>query len=336
MSFDLVLRLQHHFPPFNGISLSLDDLHIWAEKLSIRLIPQEGLHHSSSITKNGIMSILYDPQIPEPQIIFQVSHELGHVALGHLDLSRKTKTTRNQIVSWNRWDHEADIIGLIALIPTWELIRLAKEERLSEEDLYAEKFGYSADYDRGFMRQICRRRMEVFNGLLTRCGGECITDHEACSLCFGGVKDPGRPVSCMRLKEILFHQPKPQPVSINRRMPADGARLIFSRVPVAGISWRADVAARFVQGKEQRVELEREPDNPHDPNAIRVIAHWRGADLQERNRQLGYIPRTTARTIAKVFGECQLTASISAIFPITGDKGAGVRLDLWVIPRQEE
>jgi hypothetical protein len=58
-------------------------------------------------------------------------------------------------------------------------------------------------------------------------------------------------------------------------------------VPVAGVSFRAEALddPSFEPGK--RVALVREPDNPHDPNAVAV---WN----EERTLQLGYVPREVA------------------------------------------
>ena len=64
--------------------------------------------------------------------------------------------------------------------------------------------------------------------------------------------------------------------------PAAGVRLLVQSSPLAGFRYHA--AAEVWQ--ELRVgdplELRREPDNPHDANAVKVL--WRG-------RMLGYVPR---------------------------------------------
>jgi hypothetical protein len=62
-------------------------------------------------------------------------------------------------------------------------------------------------------------------------------------------------------------------------------------VPVAGVSYRADVLedASFDPGKP--VALVPEPDNVHDPNAVAI---WNA----ERTLQLGYVPRDVAPQLA--------------------------------------
>jgi hypothetical protein len=64
---------------------------------------------------------------------------------------------------------------------------------------------------------------------------------------------------------------------------ADGAiRLVVQSSPLAGFRYYAasDVWSEMRVG--DRLELVREADNPHDPNAVSVS--WRG-------RKLGYVPR---------------------------------------------
>ena len=58
-------------------------------------------------------------------------------------------------------------------------------------------------------------------------------------------------------------------------------------IPVAGVSFRPDALddPSFAPGR--RVALAREPDNPHDPNAVAI---WN----EERTRQLGYVPAAVA------------------------------------------
>ncbi|MEE1877824.1 HIRAN domain-containing protein [Altererythrobacter litoralis] len=74
-------------------------------------------------------------------------------------------------------------------------------------------------------------------------------------------------------------------------MPAPTRRKLFD---IVGESYdtkdgtpRQNVLARVDPG--DRVTLEREPDNPRDPNAVAVV--WKGYDI-------GYLPREDASTLA--------------------------------------
>jgi len=66
-------------------------------------------------------------------------------------------------------------------------------------------------------------------------------------------------------------------------------RLLVQESPLAGYRYAeaADVWPLLRVGDE--LELSREPDNPHDPNAVRV--HWRGW-------KLGYVPRRDNAALA--------------------------------------
>jgi len=66
-------------------------------------------------------------------------------------------------------------------------------------------------------------------------------------------------------------------------------RLLVQESPLAGYRYAeaADVWPLLRVGDE--LELSREPDNPHDPNAVRV--HWHGW-------KLGYVPRRDNAALA--------------------------------------
>lgn len=68
-----------------------------------------------------------------------------------------------------------------------------------------------------------------------------------------------------------------------------GARLLVQSSPLAGLRYygAAEVWPTLKVG--DRLELAREPDNPHDPNAVAVA--WRG-------RKLGYVPRSANAALA--------------------------------------
>jgi hypothetical protein len=58
-------------------------------------------------------------------------------------------------------------------------------------------------------------------------------------------------------------------------------------VPVAGVSYRAEVLPDRSFDPGRRLALVPEPGNEHDPNAVGI---WN----EERTLQLGYVPRETA------------------------------------------
>jgi hypothetical protein len=66
-------------------------------------------------------------------------------------------------------------------------------------------------------------------------------------------------------------------------------RLVVQNSPLAGLRYYAAAEVRHDLRVGDPVELEREAENPHDPNAIAV--RWRG-------RKLGYVPRRDNATLA--------------------------------------
>ena len=86
---------------------------------------------------------------------------------------------------------------------------------------------------------------------------------------------------------------------------AESIRILIQNSPLAGSQYYAlaDFWAEIKLG--DGLELIREPDNPHDRNAIRV--EWRG-------HKLGYVPRAQNRAVAAAMdvGD-RLTARVSSI-----------------------
>ena len=72
-----------------------------------------------------------------------------------------------------------------------------------------------------------------------------------------------------------------------------GLQIYDSRLSVAGIKHRAVDVASFMRSAAPSLYFEPEPSNPHDENAIKVMAASAGA-----RHFLGYIPAATAKQIA--------------------------------------
>lgn len=129
--------------------------------------------------------------------------------------------------------------------------------------------------------------------------------------------------------------PKSQDRIIRRkpRSPSRGTRMLYGNVHVAGISQPDCVRAaiKFIDGSNQRLELVKDPHNPHDKNAVRVVGRWSDDAGIEKSAQLGWVPRDTAAELAEdLDGESQpLYATIRAMFQPTRDKYPGIRFDIW-------
>jgi hypothetical protein len=67
---------------------------------------------------------------------------------------------------------------------------------------------------------------------------------------------------------------------------------------VAGIGFRKHHASAFIRASEGYLELERENDNPHDENAIKIIGCYKGF-FSTKRRMLGYVPKETSARIVK-------------------------------------
>lgn len=74
------------------------------------------------------------------------------------------------------------------------------------------------------------------------------------------------------------------------------AEVVIQTVPVAGYRYHAGRAVFPLLKPGDRLDLVREPDNPHDPRAVRV--DWRGAPL-------GYAPRVDNLDLARLLDRGQ-------------------------------
>ena len=127
-----------------------------------------------------------------------------------------------------------------------------------------------------------------------------------------------------------FQKPK-DPAHVWRTFngkPKEFDQLIAEHIPVRGISYRPDAAKSFVLGYEREIELEPEPDNKHDPDALAVVGYWTDEDGKWAD-QIGWIPREVAEDIAENHLDKDLFVTIAAIFKPMDGKGLGLRINIW-------
>lgn len=88
---------------------------------------------------------------------------------------------------------------------------------------------------------------------------------------------------------------------------AESVKILVQSSPLAGSQYYAVAAVWSELKAGDRLDLNREPDNRHDPRAIRV--DWRG-------RKLGYLPRAENAAVAAAMdrGE-RLEARIARLRP---------------------
>ena len=76
----------------------------------------------------------------------------------------------------------------------------------------------------------------------------------------------------------------------------DGYQIYFERLPVSGINFRKSNTVSFIKSNSLQIELEREPSNNHDSNAIKVIGIVKRLFGQKR-LHLGYVPKEVAQKL---------------------------------------
>ena len=78
----------------------------------------------------------------------------------------------------------------------------------------------------------------------------------------------------------------------------EGLQIFEERLEVAGVHYRHDDASAFASGRDLSVEFEREPNNQHDKNAIRIIGCRKGFFGTKRHF-IGYVPSEVAADIVE-------------------------------------
>jgi hypothetical protein len=105
-----------------------------------------------------------------------------------------------------------------------------------------------------------------------------------------------------------------------------GSKILCGGVDVAGIQHCRDDAIAFIKGKDQRLEIDREPKNKFDPNAIAVFGITKGF-FGSKRRKIGYIPAEIAKSIAAESAFSSISPRLRQVR--LGDDGfCAVELDL--------
>lgn len=111
-----------------------------------------------------------------------------------------------------------------------------------------------------------------------------------------------------------------------------GFRIYFDSVPVMGVTMRKVEATTFCKAQGRQLVLEREPDNRHDPNAIKVIGSWKGW-FRRKSRLLGYVPAEMAAKLVETGVAPKVLPRLKKTY--LGDDGF-VEIEFQIIgPKQE-
>lgn len=78
----------------------------------------------------------------------------------------------------------------------------------------------------------------------------------------------------------------------------EGLQIFEERLEVAGVQYRRDDAHAFANGQNLSLEFEREPNNTHDQNAIKLIGCRHGYFGVKRHF-IGYVPSNVAADIVE-------------------------------------
>jgi hypothetical protein len=78
----------------------------------------------------------------------------------------------------------------------------------------------------------------------------------------------------------------------------DGFQIFEDRLEIAGVGFRKEDAAAFATATDGWLELERDPANVHDQNAIKVIGCTKNF-FGAKRRFIGYVPKEVSRLIVE-------------------------------------
>lgn len=98
----------------------------------------------------------------------------------------------------------------------------------------------------------------------------------------------------------------------------------LTRMDVVGLHYHSWDEVQAQIARDDILELIREPDNAHDPLAIRVM--WRG-------KQLGYIPRSQNAMLARLMDQGLRFVALYIDWPVTHYR---FTMALYYLPPQEQ
>lgn len=90
----------------------------------------------------------------------------------------------------------------------------------------------------------------------------------------------------------------PEGYQLDRHPIPEGFQIFEERLDVAGLQFRKEEAEAFIYRGGQRLELERDPENAHDPHAIKVFG-CNGTSYSGCRHFIGFVPKNVARAVVK-------------------------------------
>lgn len=135
-----------------------------------------------------------------------------------------------------------------------------------------------------------------------------------------------------------------------RKQPKGTPKKIYSLCNVVGVSYRQEEALKAVVGDNLSLRAEKEPTNPYDSNAIKIIADYEEND-EKKSVKIGYIPREKAEELVKynninvTLRTIYLPDAIAVMYPSKDSSGnliydssgnVGFRIDIWVESQKQK
>lgn len=112
---------------------------------------------------------------------------------------------------------------------------------------------------------------------------------------------------------------------INQKSPKGTPKKVAEFVLVVGISNYQKDVMKVISSSNYSFELEKEPENTYDKNAIKVLGIAEN-DGKEESVLVGYIPKEVAEEITNYK---KLKCTVCVIYFPTSSKSVGLRLDIW-------
>lgn len=127
-----------------------------------------------------------------------------------------------------------------------------------------------------------------------------------------------------------------------RKQPKGTPKKIYSLCNVVGVSYRQEEALKAVVGDNLSLRAEKEPTNPYDSNAIKIIADYEEND-KKKSVKIGYIPREKAKKLVK-YNNINITLRTIylpdelAVMYLNKDSSGnvGFRIDIWVESQKQK
>lgn len=126
--------------------------------------------------------------------------------------------------------------------------------------------------------------------------------------------------------DVLFIAKDSKPFIIHFKQHYNGIATLTRDIAVNGISKYQSNVLDFLNGSNHRgIRIEREPNNPYDKNALKVIGIW-----EDKETLFGYVPKEYAGKVVRLYPQVEIRGILNRIYLPSAGYNLGMKITLAV------